>query len=271
MNYTKEERQLLDEKYAGVASEAFETDRKRLASGEPLAYVIGWQPFLGLNIYLDSHPLIPRPETEDWSEALCAKLSEMSPRSELPSQDLHAHGAQSIPGGGIAGEHIRVLDLCAGSGAIGCAVLKHVPHAEVWFSELDEAHVATIQKNIEQNGLDASRAHIVSGDLFAPLQGEKFSVIATNPPYIPEGRSLEDSVRLFEPHVALFAGADGLSLIRRIAESAKEYLLPGGQVWLECDSEHVEAAVRCFWGLAERVDIRKDQYGRPRVIVGYYM
>lgn len=243
--YTKEERQLLDEKYSGVPSEAFETDRARLASGEPLAYVIGWQPFLGLQIHLDSRPLIPRPETEDWTEKLIAQLNKNQ-------------------------TGISVLDVCAGSGAIGCAILKHVPHADVWFSELDEVHVETIQKNIRTNNLDASRAHVVSGDLFASLEGKKFSVIATNPPYIPEGRVLPESVSLYEPHKALFAGSDGLSLIRRIAASAKEHMLPGGQLWLECDSEHVEAAMRCFWGSASRVDMRKDQYGRPRLIVGYY-
>ena len=61
---TKDERWLLDEKYGGKETPEYETDKKRLAAGEPLAYIIGWQPFLGLKIYLDSKPLIPRPETE---------------------------------------------------------------------------------------------------------------------------------------------------------------------------------------------------------------
>ena len=245
MSYTKEEQQLLDEKYAGTVTDAFAVDCARLTKGEPLAYVIGTQPFLGLSIHLDSRPLIPRPETEDWTEkAIQMLLQESGP--------------------------VSVLDLCAGSGAIGCAVLKHVPQAEVWFAEQDPAHEKTIQKNIEANNLDASRAHIVSGDLFAPLKDKKFSFILTNPPYIPEDRVLPDSVTAYEPHTALFSGPDGLTLIRRIASSAQEYLLPGGQIWLECDTEHVEGAARCFWGRAYRVDIRKDQYGRPRYIVGYY-
>src|SRR5690606_3792595 len=92
--YTREERQLLDEKYAGKPSDAFEADRVRLASGEPLAYVIGWQPFLGLQIHLDSRPLIPRPETEDWSEKVCAMLSEASVPSGPPGQVLHTRSGQ---------------------------------------------------------------------------------------------------------------------------------------------------------------------------------
>ena len=71
---TKDEKWLLDEKYAGEPSAEFEADKERLASGEPLAYVIGYQPFLGLKIYLDSHPLIPRAETEWWVEQMLANL-----------------------------------------------------------------------------------------------------------------------------------------------------------------------------------------------------
>jgi release factor glutamine methyltransferase len=111
---SKEERQLLDEKYAGnAAAEGFKDDRKRLAAGEPLAYVIGWQPFLGLKIYLDSRPLIPRPETEWWTEELIKHLNERF--GDAP---------------------FRLLDLCAGSGAIGIAVLAMMPGARVSFGEL---------------------------------------------------------------------------------------------------------------------------------------
>ena len=63
---TKDERWLLEEKYERKETPEYEVDRKRLALGEPLGYVIGWQPFLGLKIFLDSRPLIPRPETEWW-------------------------------------------------------------------------------------------------------------------------------------------------------------------------------------------------------------
>ena len=67
---TQDERWLLQEKYAGKETPEYEADKRRLAKGEPAAYVIGWQPFLGLSIHLDSRPLIPRPETEWWTELL---------------------------------------------------------------------------------------------------------------------------------------------------------------------------------------------------------
>ena len=231
--------QLLNEKYAGVQTPAYESDCKRLAAGEPLAYVIGWQPFLGLTIYLDSHPLIPRPETEWWTE----KLLE------------HATGAKVF------------LDLCSGSGVIGCAALKYLPDAEVYFGEIDRAHEQTIQKNIRENALDQRRSHVMIGDLFAPFAGMTFDIIAANPPYIPSGRVLDSSVVDHEPEQALFAGTEGLDLIRRIARDLCNHLTPAGQAWIECDASNIEEAKTLFEAEGFNASIHTDQYGVPRVLV----
>ena len=99
----KEEQWLLKEKYQGVESKEFHEDRKRLQAGEPLGYIIGWVPFLNTIIYLDSKPLIPRPETEFWVERVCERVLMKSQQLERP---------------------LAILDLCAGSGCIGVAVAK---------------------------------------------------------------------------------------------------------------------------------------------------
>lgn len=221
-------------------------DIERLSRGEPLAYVIGTIPFLGLTLRLDSRPLIPRPETEWWTEEHINELTQ---------------------GGMIHHTALRVLDLCAGSGAIGLALAKHIPGALVSFGELSEEHTALIRKNAEDNGIDASRIDARAGDLFAPFAGELFNLIVTNPPYIPEKRVLPESVSLYEPREALYAGADGLALIRRIARAAPEYLAPGGRIYCECDIEHIEEARRLFAAGLRSATIRTDQYGRPRVVV----
>lgn len=239
---------LIRDKYDGeVPAEALEEDMARLASGEPLSYVIGWIPFLGLRIRLDSHPLIPRPETEWWTNELISHLRER-------------FGAKPF----------RLLDLCAGSGAIGLAVLKELPNAHVSFGELMPEHVELIKQNLQENNLDAARADIRQSDLFAAFT-EEFDVIATNPPYIPEQRALDASVTDFEPPESLFSGNDGLSLIRKIAEQAKTHLLVEGEVWLEADTENVGTAKTLLetYG-AQRSEIRTDQYGRPRFVVAYY-
>lgn len=233
---------LIREKYAGDRSSNLEEDLERLEQGEPLAYVIGHIPFLGLSLDLSSHPLIPRPETEWWVEKLIA---------EVPSGS-------------------RVLDLCAGSGAIGLALLKHTD-ANVSFGELDPKHTKQIQINLERNKLDASRADIRTGDLFTPFAGEQFDLVVSNPPYIPVVRELEESVERYEPKIALRAGDDGLSVIRRIAQEVQGYLSPGGVLWMECDIENIEAAeVLLQEGGALRTEIQNDQYGRPRLVLAWY-
>ncbi len=242
---TRDEQSLLEEKYGGLRNPHFEEDCKRLAAGEPLAYVIGHQPFLGLNIYLDSHPLIPRPETEWWTEQLL----------------------NSLPSPSRTRRVLDFLDLCAGSGAVGCAALAQLPNARVYFGEVDPAHEPTIRKNIRENRLDESRADVRIGDLFAPFGNMQFDVIAANPPYIPAGRELPPSVTGHEPARALFADGDGLAVIRRIAEELPRRLAPGGVAWVECDSEHAEAARALFAEQGFNVEIRTDQYDRPRVIV----
>ena len=236
---TRDEQWLLEEKYGGLRNPRFEEDRNRLAAGEPVGYVIGWQPFLGLKIYLDSKPLIPRPETEWWTEQLLG----------------------AFPGA------LRILDLCAGSGAIGCAALAKLQNAHVYFGEIDPKYEATIRKNIRENGLDESRASIGIGDLFEPFGDMKFDVIAANPPYIPAGRALPGSVADHEPAKALYAGEDGLAVIRRIATELPKHLAEGGTAWIECDRAHADAARALFQAQGFSAEIRTDQYGEPRVIV----
>jgi len=271
---TRDEQSLLEEKYGGSETPEFERDRKRLAEDEPLAYVIGHQPFLGLNIFLDSKPLIPRPETEWWTEQLikhlqAAQASPIEERTEHDgaSQSNFPAGKYAVPKEGSPVRTLTFLDLCAGSGAIGCAAMKELPSAKVFFGDIDPAHEATIRKNIRENGLDESRATIGIGDLFEPFDNMTFDVIASNPPYVPASRKLPKSVAEHEPKIALLAGEDGLDVIRRIAEELPRRLTKGGVAWIECDRGHTEAAAALFSAQELAAEIRNDQYDKPRIIV----
>lgn len=224
------------EKYNDDAGANMHADIARLMRGEPLAFVIGTQPFLGLTIHLDSHPLIPRPETEWWAEKLCERIGD---------------------------RQARVLDLCAGSGAIGLSVLKHCKNAHVTFTDIRADHARLIEKNIAVNGLDASRATVLSGDLFEPVIGHSYDFIATNPPYIPSGRTLPESVTAYEPAEALYGGSDGLGIIRRIAREYAAFLNTPGELWLECDSEHAYDAKTLF----PYAQVLLDHYDRPRLVL----
>ena len=264
----RDEQWLLEEKYGGKESTEFEADKKRLARGEPLGYVIGWQPFLGLKIYLDSRPLIPRPETEWWTERLLKEIG----GSEMAEQKMGVRlgrAARSAPIFCSANERsLQFLDLCAGSGAIGCAALARLPNAQIYFGEIVPAHETTISKNIRENHLDEARAHIRIGDLFEPFGNNmKFDIIAANPPYIPSIRMLPPSVIDYEPAQALYAGTDGLELIRRIATELQQHLTDDGVAWIECDSAHADTARALFEAQGFSANIRLDQYGAPRIIV----
>lgn len=236
---------LIREKYSGdTEAEGLADDIARLEGGEPLAYVIGHVPFLGLSLDLFSHPLIPRPETEWWTEELATYIGDRP---------------------------LRVLDLCAGSGAIGLGLLKLCPNIRMSFGERMEEHEAVIRKNIEKNELDAARADIRIGDLFAPFAGERFDIIATNPPYIPSTRTLEGSVTNFEPSEALYGGLDGLSIISRICKDTPVHLEERGELWMECDISNIEqASAKAIEDGASYTKIRTDQYQRPRLLVAYY-
>ncbi len=262
---TKDERWLLEEKYGGEESPGYEADRKRLACGEPLAHVIGWQPFLGLKIYLDSRPLIPRVETEWWAGQMLqseAVQQKMGVGLGLAARSAHIFCC--------AGSRLTFLDLCAGSGAIGCAALARAEGARVSFGELDPAHEPTILKNIRENHLDATRADIRIGDLFEPFAGMTFDIIAANPPYIPAGRTLPASVTDYEPALALFAGNDGLAIIRRIAAELSAHLAPGGKAFIEIDTAHAALACALFSARGFRAETLNDQFDRPRVLVVSY-
>jgi HemK-like putative methylase len=166
----------------------------------------------------------------------------------------------------IGTREVSVLDLCAGSGAIGLAVLKYCPNAMVSFGELNKRHREEIKNSLEANGLDAARATIRSGDLFEPFGGARFNIIATNPPYIPDRRELDESVVDYEPPEALYGGPDGLSVIRKIAEETPDHIHPGGELWMECDIENIEEAK----SLLPKGKLLTDPFGRPRLLVAYY-
>lgn len=230
---------LRQEKYGGDKGANMHDDLARLARGEPLAYVIGHVPFMGLSIDLSTHPLIPRTETEWWTEKLVAR---------------------------IGAEPLAVLDLCAGSGAIGLSVLKHCPNARVSFGEIEPQHAELIKENLARNELDPARADIRTGDLFEPFEGQRFDLVAANPPYVPSWRQLPPSVAQYEPSVALYGGADGLAIVRRLFAELPQHLTEGGEAWVECDVAHIEEA----GALPPRSEILEDQYGRKRVVVAYY-
>lgn len=272
--FSQELQWLLGEKYAGQKSEAFLADAALLEQGVPLAYLIGSIPFLNATIYLDSHPLIPRPETEFWVEEAIKMIQPKDPylnhnsvnkRLAAGGFDLGAAGASEPSCDlGQESESISILDLCAGSGAVGVAVAKALPNSLVDFAELDSAHLPTIAKNCRENGISPLRVHIYASNLFSRVSGEllpRYDIILSNPPYIDKslGRT-EASVVAHEPALALYGGVAGLEIIAQIIKEAPNHLNPGGQLWLEHEPEQAEALAKLAAPLFS-ISTQKDQYG----------
>jgi release factor glutamine methyltransferase len=240
----KESAWLLSEKYADTETPAYFEDLEKLQAGIPLAYLIGFVPFLGTKIFLDSHPLIPRTETEYWVEKVIQEISAGFAHADTP---------------------LHILDLCAGSGAIGVALLKAFPEAQVDFAEIDTNHHATILKNIMENGIDPNRAQIFGGDLYENIT-QTYNYIFSNPPYInpKQHERIDSSVLAHEPSLALFGGVDGLDIIKNILSRAPSHLSLGGALYIEHEPEQAEILRELAPTFGFTAETHLDQYGYER-------
>lgn len=171
-----------------------------------------------------------------------------SVRSHLASARLSAGGfgwgAEGVPESGVTDlTTIRILDLCAGSGCIGVAVAKHIPAAHVDFAELSQRLLPTIKKNCEANDIDSGRYAIYHSNLLHNIpEDTKYDFILSNPPYIdPTLDRATDSVKTYEPHLALYGGVSGMEIIEQLITAAPVHLLPGGQLWIEHEPEQAAA------------------------------
>ena len=240
---------LLKEKYHGKPGAKFTRDALRVKNGEPLDYIIGFADFLGCKIDLSKKPLIPRFETEFWVEQVIESMSAKK--------------------NNLVKEKIMVLDMFAGSGCIGLAVLKHIQNSVVMFADSEKNCIEQIAINGKINGIDKKRYVIIKSDVFENIQGT-FDYIFANPPYIPEEKKmvLQKSVIDFEPHVALFGDNDGLGYIRKFLALAKDFLTENGKIYMEFDTPQKPAIQKLLKKLKYRSwEFCKDQYGKTRYVV----
>lgn len=178
----------------------------RYLAGEPLPYVLGEWTFYGLDLYVSPDVLIPRDDT-------CA-VAELAIRRGL-----------------FLDQNPRILDLCCGSGCIGLAVASRLKDARVTLADLSGPALAVARKNIQRNHM-GGRVSCVQVDAMEepPAFLGKFDMIVSNPPYVTasEMEELPDSVKNYEPHMALFGGTDGLDFYRAITKNFRGLLKPGG-------------------------------------------
>jgi release factor glutamine methyltransferase len=218
----------------------------RRITHEPIQYITGEREFYGLPLRVTRAVLIPRNATEHLVEAV---LEEMKPRAET-------------------GETLRLIDVGTGSGAIAIALAQHLPSAQFTAVDLSTEALDVAASNAALNSV-GGRIRFLESDLLSAVATEgSFDAVVSNPPYVPVGdrKTLHPEVRDFEPAGALFAGADGLDIYRRLVPQAHASLKREGLLAMEIghgQSEAMRVLLAC-WKDVRFVD---DLEQIPRVVL----
>jgi release factor glutamine methyltransferase len=223
-----------------LAEQASVKDIERRAAGIPLAYLLGEREFHGLRFTVTPAVLVPRPETEtlvDWALEL-----------------LQGHDAA------------KVLDLGTGSGAIAVSVAKRCPPARLTATDVDPAALAIARANAAGHGVTLE---LLTGSWWTPLEGRRFDLVLSNPPYIA-GDDPHLQALVHEPRHALTPGGDGLDALRAIVGGARAHLNPGGWLLVEHGFDQGAAVRQLLDGAGfHGVQTRRDLAGIERCSGGH--
>ena len=229
---------------------------RRRSGREPLQYIVGTHEFWSLEFQVTPAVLIPRPETEG--------LVELGVKFGTGDWGLGTGGLTPDP------RHpapVRICDVGTGSGCIAVALAVELARAEIVAVDLSEAALQVAVANARRHAVD-TRIHFVRGDLLDAVDGV-FDVIVSNPPYVAldDRHSLEPELS-HEPATALFAGADGLEIIRRLIRQAAAKLVPDGVLLVEIGAAQADAVTRLAGAAGfSDVAIQKDLAGLARILV----
>lgn len=244
--FAEDEARLLREA-AGDEAARLEALVKRRVGGEPLEYVLGWAEFGGLRIRVARGVFVPRR------------------RSELLAREAAALARTT------GTQPAVVVDLCCGSGAIGAVVAHAVPGIELYAADLDPVAVEVAAANIAEYG-----GRAFAGDLFDALPRNlrgRVDVLAANVPYVPRDAIalMPPEARDYEPLMALDGGDDGLSVQRRAAAGAREWLAPGGVLLIETSRHQSTATATLLSAAGLRARIVRDPEIGGTIVKGHAM
>jgi release factor glutamine methyltransferase len=223
-------------------AEAFETLLQRRLQRQPVAYITGLKEFWSLDFQVTPDVLIPRPETERLVEVAIGHLA----RETAPS----------------------ICEIGTGSGCIAVALARELTRASIVATDISPAALIVARGNAARHGV-GERVELVCSDLCDALGERRFDAVVSNPPYVAAGEiaGLEPELG-FEPRRALDGGADGLDVVRRLLDGARDCLTAGGMLWVEVGA--TRAGVVADWARRrgfEGVDLIADYAGLPRVLV----
>ncbi|WP_462259136.1 peptide chain release factor N(5)-glutamine methyltransferase [Vagococcus teuberi] len=219
------------------------TDLVKVSENYPPQYLIGSCEFYGERFVVSEDTLIPRPETEELVE-LCLTENDLTKKS--------------------------VVDIGTGTGIIAVSLKKNRPNWDVSAVDLSSSALEIAKENALQ--LDTS-IDFYLGDALEPVMDETFDIIISNPPYIGEEEwpEMDESVRIHEPKMALFADNKGLAIYEKIAKEATKVLNEKGKIYLEIGYTQGMSVVRIFeeYFPQKVVEVVKDMSGHDRMIKVY--
>ena len=213
---------------------------ERLCSGEPIQHLIGSVEFFSLNLQVNKHVLIPRPETEELVFLISENLAQRPPNT--------------------------ILDIGTGSGCIPLALKKAFPNASVSGVDLSKEALRTAQLNAEENELEVL---FYEQDILKQNLDREYDLIVSNPPYIPyiEQEKLSVQVREHEPHLALFSPDDDpLIFYRVIIEQAVSWLGKSGSLYFELHEDYAQATLDLAKEYFNKVELIKDMQQKWRFL-----
>jgi len=213
--------------------------------------------FLGCKIDVSKKVFLPRPETEYWTKIAIKDIA------NFESKTSHFLKKPNY--------NIKVLDIFAGTGCIGIAVLKHTKNTFVDFVDIDEESLDQILINLSLNKISPKRYRIIKSNVFANLGGKRYHFILANPPYVALERKneVDKEVLQKEPHNALFAGKKGLSFIKKFLKEAKDHLKPYGKIYMEFDPRQIGELRKILIKKRYQFEFRKDQFKKWRYLVAW--
>ena len=251
--YSKEESRILyrylledfqERKLENLAVE-FEKVTEELKKGKPYQQILGYTEFYGNRFFVDENVLIPRPETEELLELAINKIRD----SRFEIRDF------------------KILDVGTGSGIIPITLKKHFPDTEVFAMDISEKALEIAQKNAD---FHQTEIKFLKADYLNTNLTEKYDVIISNPPYIgiDENTEIEDSVKGFEPNIALFSPtSDALIFYRKIAKDCEKHLSENGLFFLEINQKLGKETLELFQNFSES-NLVKDLSGNDRFVMG---
>lgn len=253
----------MDEDFGGCTAIRYAGLLDRRVEGEPIQYITGECEFYGLPFRVTPDVLIPRPETEHLVEK-AIDIATMRGAPTIPPGLRNGWESKSLS------EPPRILDIGTGSGAIAIALADKLPDAQITAIDISEPALAVARSNADRLGF-ADRIRFLEGDLLAPVAGETFDFVVSNPPYVPntDRALISVEVREYEPALALFAGpdsVDGLDIYRRLIPAAFDALVRGGFLLFEIGFTQAPAIEHLLKAAGfESVEFTADLQGIPRV------